>query len=264
MRRAVLFLLLLPAAARGADVLAWQDAAKHVGEQATVEGVVAAVHCSPLACSLAFEPTFTRFTAIVQAERFDVFPPSELEPRYKGRRVRLSGTIETIDGKPRMQIASPESLTLAPEAKSPNAPAAAKDDTRGEPGGAAVGAAEAEVLDRLEEILERLETLSERLAAAEERMAGLMGYLDERERGLAAAAQMSPAPLPPLRPAPAAQALRSLKRGMSAGDVERLAGRPLGVIDSGNGWTTWDYGGGRVITFDARGRAQSLTGFGAP
>jgi hypothetical protein len=48
---------------------------------------------------------------------------------------------------------------------------------------------------------------------------------------------------------------------MSVADFERLAGSPVRVIDSGNGWTTWDYGGGRVVTFDNRGRAQSLNGF---
>ena len=48
--RALIFLtLLLAAPARGADVLGWQDAGKHVGDQATIEGVIAAVHCSPLA-----------------------------------------------------------------------------------------------------------------------------------------------------------------------------------------------------------------------
>jgi len=256
--RALLLLLLLPPAARSANVLDWRETAKHVGEEAAVEGVITAVHCSPLACSLAFEPTFTRFTAIIQAERFDVFPPGELEDRYKGRRVRVTGTIETIDGKPRMQIAKPEALTLVPDEKRPDAPTAA-----GSSESAAVDATQAEVLDRLEQILERLDTLSERLAAAEERMAGLLAYLDERERGVAAA-QMTPAEPPAMRPPLAAQALRSLKRGMSSRDVERLAGRPVGMIDDGNGWTTWDYGGGRAITFDNRGRVQSLTGFASP
>ena len=83
-RALILLVLLLGTPARGADVVPWQDAGKHVGEQATVEGVVAAVHCSPLACSLAFEPTFTRFTAIIQAAKFDIFPPDQLEPRYRG------------------------------------------------------------------------------------------------------------------------------------------------------------------------------------
>lgn len=254
-RRTLLLLLLLPPTARSADVLGWQSAAKHVGEEATVEGTVAAVHCSPLACSLAFEPTFTRFTATIQAQSFDVFPPAELERRYKGRRVRVSGTIESLDGKARMQLEKPEALVVVQEEKPPDAPRAAGDETS-----AAMGPAQTEILDRLDEILDRLETISEQLAAAEERMAGLLTYLEERERSLAAA-QSSPATGPIARPAPAAQALRSLKRGMSVGEVERLAGRPLGVIDNGNGWATWDYGGGRAITFDNRGRAQSLTGF---
>jgi len=256
-RRALLLLLLLPATARGADVIGWQDAPKHVGETATVEGTIAAVHCSPLACSLAFDPTF-RVTAIIQAERFDVFPPSELEGRYKGQRVRATGPIDTIDGKARIQVANPEALAVVRPERRPDATTAAREDT----GDTAVGAAQTEVLDRLGDIVERLEALSERLAAAEERMASLMGYLDQREQSFAAA-PMSPLTEPPaLRPAPAAQALRSLKRGMSIADFERLAGSPVRVIDSGNGWQTWDYGGGRVVTFDNRGRAQSLTGFG--
>ena len=257
-RALILLTLLLAAPVRGADVLGWQDAAKHVGEQASVEGVVAAVHCSPLACSLAFEPTFTRFTAIIQAARFDTFPPDQLAARYQGKRVRVTGTIETIDGKPRMQIANPDALVLATAATPPGAPAAAKNDAGGaEP--ARVDGAQAEILARLDEILDRLDTLEDRLIATEQRMAGLLAYLDERERSLAAT-QMSPAP--PVGPAaPASQALRSLKRGMSVRDVERLAGRPARIIDNANGWATWDYGEGRAITFDQRGRAQSLTGF---
>jgi len=258
-RALILLLLLLVAPARGADVLGWQDAGKHVGEQATVEGVVAAVHCSPLACSLAFEPTFTRFTAIIQAANFDAFPPDQLETRYRGKRVRVTGTVETIDGKPRMQIAKPEAIALAQDEKRPDTPAAAKGDADGADA-TRVSAAQAEIISRLDEILDRLDALEDRLVATEQRMASLLAYLDQREQSFAAA-QMSPVPPSPGRPAPAAQALRSLKRGMSAGDVERLAGRPDRVIDNGNGWTTWDYGAGRAITFDNRGRATSLTGF---
>jgi hypothetical protein len=252
-------LVLLSPPARGAEPIPWPEAGKHVGEQATVEGVVSAVHCSPLACSIAFEPTFTRFTAIIQAERFDFFPAGDLEERYKGRRVRVSGTIETIDGKPRMQIASPESLTIVQDEKA----TPAKADGGGAQPAPAIDPLQAETIDRLDQIISRLDTLTQRLDAAEERMAGLMRYLGEREREIAAAqAAQAPPPLPPgPKPAPAAQALRSLKRGMSANEVERLVGRPAGVIDDGNGWTTWDYGGGHAITFDNRNRVQSLTGF---
>lgn len=256
-RRTLLLLLLLPHAARGADVLPWQAAAKHVGEEATVEGTVAAVHCSPLACSLAFEPTFTRFTATIQAQSFDAFPPAELEARYKGRRMRVTGTIESLDGKPRIQVAKPEALVLVQDEKRPDAPRVAQGTDSDD-----VVTAQNEMLDRLDDILDRLEAISQQLAATEERVAGLLAQLDERQRGFAAA-QPPPATPPVVRP-PAAQALRSLKRGMSVAEVERLAGRPFRVIDNGNGWATWDYGGGRAITFDNRGRVQSLSGFAAP
>ena len=255
-RRTLLLFLLLPPTAHAADVLTWQAAAKHVGEDATVEGTVAAVHCSPLACSLAFEPTFTRFTVTIQAQNFSTFPPAELEARYKGRRVRATGTIESLDGKARMQVATPEALVVLQEEKRPDTPRAANA-----PDPDAATEAQAEMLDRLDDILDRLEAISQQLAAAEERMANLLAQLDERQRGLAGpAAPVAGAGARPL----AAQALRSLKRGMSVAEVERLAGRPARVIDNGNGWATWDYGGGRVITFDNRGRAQSLSGFGNP
>ena len=55
-----------------------------------------------------------------------------------------------------------------------------------------------------------------------------------------------------------------MKRGMSANDVRRLIGDPQIVEPAGNGWTTWSYGYGRSVSFDDRGRAQSLTGFPNP
>jgi hypothetical protein len=67
----------------------------------TVEGRVVDVHCSPLSCLLAFEPSFNRFTAVVQAERFDAMPPDQIEQRFKGKNVRVHGTIQERDGKAR-------------------------------------------------------------------------------------------------------------------------------------------------------------------
>jgi hypothetical protein len=58
--------------------------------------------------------------------------------------------------------------------------------------------------------------------------------------------------------------MRSVKRGMSAGDVRRLMGEPQNVVPGGNGWSTWLYDDGRMISFDGRGRAQSLAGFPGP
>ena len=56
----------LPALAAD-EPISWEEADKHVGEEATVDGRVVDVHCSQLSCLLAFEPSFNRFTAVVQA-----------------------------------------------------------------------------------------------------------------------------------------------------------------------------------------------------
>src|SRR6185369_3587876 len=71
---ALLLAVALPAA-HAEDTISWEEADKHVGENVTVEGAVVDVHCSPLSCLLAFEPSFNRFTAVVQAERFGAMPP---------------------------------------------------------------------------------------------------------------------------------------------------------------------------------------------
>src|SRR5262249_49456131 len=65
-------------------------------------------------------------------------------------------------------------------------------------------------------------------------------------------------------PRPGWESMRSIKRGMSAGDVRRLMGDPQNVVPGGNGWSTWLYDDGRMISFDGRGRAQSPAGVPAP
>ena len=66
------------------------------------------------------------------------------------------------------------------------------------------------------------------------------------------------------QPRPGFEALRTVKRGMTRADVQRLVGQPSYVEPSSGGWTTWYYGYGRSISFDGRGRAQSFVGFPSP
>src|SRR6266550_1481723 len=158
------------AVAQAETTIPWDQAAKHVGEETTIEGRVLGVHCSPPSCLLAFEPSFNGFTAVIQAASFDVFPPGELDKRYSGRRVRVHGKIETRDGKPEIVVAKSEDLALVPGKK------------RDEP-------------------YERL---------------------------------------------------RTVKRGMSRAEVQRLVGEPTYVENGSGGWTTWYYGYGRSVSFDRR------------
>jgi len=86
------------------EPIPWQEADKHVGEDATVEGRVVDIHCSPLSCLLAFEPSFNRFTAVVQAKNFDALPPDDLKARFHGKLVSVHGRITSRDSKPEITV----------------------------------------------------------------------------------------------------------------------------------------------------------------
>jgi hypothetical protein len=212
------------------------------------------VHCSPLSCLLAFEPTFNRFTAVVQAKDFKTFPPDALDGRYSGRRVRVRGTIVDRDRKPEIVVDDPEDLKLVETKEDKQKKAADRAETQDQ------------ILNRLDTVLERVESLTERMVEMQQRLESVVAALDERTQALmVAAANPPPAPAPPAAysgPEPRQwEAMRTVKRGMSAGEVRRLMGDPLNVVPGGNGWTTWLYDGGASISFDGRGRAQSLAGF---
>jgi hypothetical protein len=242
--------------ARAADnVVQWDAADQHIGEDAIVEGRVLGVHCSPLSCLLAFDPTFNRFTAVVQAKDFGQFPPDQLDGRYSGRQVRVRGTIVARDRKPEIVVSSPDDLKLVET----------KEDKQKKTADRAE--AQDQVLQRLDALLDRVEALTERMVAMQERMETVVQALDERTQALmlaAATPQASPVPQSSYvgpEPRPGWEAMRSVKRGMAAGEVRRLMGDPVRVIPGGNGWTTWLYDGGRSVSFDGRGRAESVVGF---
>ena len=250
LKTALALVVALPALAAAQSTIPWDEANKHVGEEATVEGRVVDVHCSPISCLLAFEPSYNRFTAVVQARSFDALPPAELERRFKGKHVLVHGTIRLNDGKPEIEVASPEALTLA-------------GTTRRAERGPETPRAQAEAAQRVADVLARIEDLTERLAGVEERLDTLLAQMEQRNAALAAA-ESSQGPPPPAAgeaPPPAYQALRSVKRGMSTADVQRLAGPPQYAQSNGGGWTTWYYDDGRTVSFDARGRVQALSGF---
>ncbi len=248
---------LLTTGVQAADnVVPWDSAEQHIGEEAVVEGRVLGVHCSPLSCLLAFDPTFNRFTAVVQAKDFTTFPPDQLDGKYSGRQVRVRGTIAARDRKPEIVLSTPDDLKLIETKEDKKQKAADR------------AAAQDQVLDRLDALIDRVEALTERMIAMQERMETVVAALDERTQALMLAAASPPAsPVPqeyyPAGPAPRPgwEAMRSVKRGMAAGEVRRLIGDPSNVVQGGNGWTTWLYDGGRSVSFDGRGRAQSLVGF---
>lgn len=253
----VALVLTLGHAVAAPEPISWDEAEKHVGEEVVVEGRVLGIHCSPTSCLLAFDPTFNRFTVAVQARSFKAFPPERLDATFVGRKVRVHGTIKEIDKKPEIVVDKPEDLQLVVTEQD-------RADER--------AAAEAATLDRMSDILDRIEALADRLDAAQTRLAELSQAMDERAAQLAQLqplpAEETPLPAEPSygtpQPRPGYEALRSIKRGMTSDQVLRLVGEPLEVESGSGGAVTWYYGYGRSVSFDARGRAQSLVGFPAP
>jgi uncharacterized coiled-coil protein SlyX len=225
----------------------------------TVDGRILGVHCTEQSCVLAFDPTFNRLRAVIRAKHFDTFPPKDLDRLYSGRRVRVHGKLERRGGTPEIEIEGPDDLVLVHAERRQQKEAERALRTQ------------VELLERLGDVLDTVTELTERMAATQERMETLLAQMEQREVALAAAqaaAQPPPPPPPPSggepQPRPAFEALRTIKRGMSRAEVQRLVGQPQYVEQSGGGWSTWYYGYGRSISFDQRGRAQSFVGFPAP
>jgi hypothetical protein len=124
MKQLVLFTILVvgllaapafPAAA--ADPIPSSEAAAHVGEKVTVCGAVAgAAHFD----RLRGEPTFLNFDRPYPAQSFTVViwgenngkferPPHQL---FSGKEVCVTGTIETYNGKPQIEVRDPSQITV--------------------------------------------------------------------------------------------------------------------------------------------------------
>ena len=237
--------------------IAWSEAENHVGERMTIEGRVLGIHCSPTSCLLAFDPTFNRFTAVVQAKDFKTLTPETLDADYVGRRVRVQGTIQLLDRKPEIVVERAEDLQLVITPQD-------RENQR--------ATAQMEVTARLDEILDRLDDLAGRLNATQQRLEQVAAAVAQQSTQLAAIAEAANVP-PPVepeptygapQPRPAFEALRTLKRGMTSDQVARLVGPPLTSESNLMGGFIWDYGRGRSVTFDRRNRVTSLSGFPEP
>jgi hypothetical protein len=235
----------------------WNEAETRVGQPSTVEGRVLGIHCSPTSCLLAFDPTFNRFTAVVQAKDFKTLPPEKLSAEYVGRQVRVHGTVQLLDKKPEIVVQRAEDLELVVTQQE----RAEKRE-----------ATQAELVDRLDEMLDRLDTLAAQMAQTQAALQQVAAALAQQSQqlGAIAAAANTPPPAPPVpsygepQPRPAYEALRTVKRGMTSDEVARLVGTPSTMESNSTGGYVWDYGYGRTITFDRRNRAVGLSGFPAP
>lgn len=101
---------LFAARAAFAQVIAADEAARHVGENVTVEGDVATVICSPLACLVSFTADYSGLAASIPGDVVSRFPsPKET---YANRRVRVRGTVVDRNGRPRIEVTDPAALQV--------------------------------------------------------------------------------------------------------------------------------------------------------
>ena len=93
-------------------VISWQDADKHYGEYAAVEGKIVATLNSGKACFLNFHPNYKKyFTAVIFASAFSLFPANP-ENFYYGKKVRVSGYIKEYKGKPEIILNDPSQIEI--------------------------------------------------------------------------------------------------------------------------------------------------------
>jgi hypothetical protein len=102
----------VPPAGAASQVISWQDAGKHCGEYAVVEGTIVLSHNSGKACFLNFHLQYKdHFTAVIFASAFLRFPANP-EVCYLNKKVRVSGIIKEFDGKPEIVLEDPSQIEI--------------------------------------------------------------------------------------------------------------------------------------------------------
>jgi hypothetical protein len=232
-------------------VIRWTDALDHIGEDVTVEGEIVATHVSPLSTLLSFDKGFNRFTAVIQPAARAAFPPNP-EEFYKGKLVRIRGRVIEYEKKAEIVLKSPSQIAVLP-AETPTPPADTADEQEVDD----ATLLNLELLRRLTAIESGLQDLADRLDLI------LVALEQQGQKADSPATYLLPGRVPeneaPERPA--FEHLRSLKRGMTALQVQELLGEPAFIDPNSEGGEIWYYGSGRTISFNRRGRVEAMAGF---
>jgi len=229
-------------------VIPWSQASQHIGEEVTIEGQIVATHVSPLSTLLSFDPSFNKFTAVIRPADRDAFPPKP-EEYYRGKQVRITGRVVEYEKKAEIVLKNRGQIQIL-EPEAPPAPAVQKgDDT-------STSELTLDLIERLTAIESKLDTITSQLDL-------IITAVEQPAQPEPPQVQTLPGQIPPTEPPqrPRYEALRSLKRGMRAPEVEKLMGTPAYIDSTSEGGEVWYYGGGRTVSFDHRGRVQAMTGF---
>ena len=116
MKRVAVLWLIVAASLCGAEpVVPWEKARDVIGQRATVEGMVVATHRTEKVCTLNFSANWkTDFSAVIFARSFSQWP-GDIEEAYRGKKVRVTGTVTEYQGRPQIVVAEPSQIEVVKE-----------------------------------------------------------------------------------------------------------------------------------------------------
>lgn len=125
MKLIAVMLFAAAASLEGAEpVVSWEKARDAIGQRATVEGTVVATHKTEKVCSLNFSANWkTDFSAVIFARSFSKWE-GDIEERYRGRKVRVTGTVTEYQNRPQIVVTEPAQIEVAGQPTSPPLPLA--------------------------------------------------------------------------------------------------------------------------------------------
>ena len=100
-----------PPAPRPDDVVSWQDAGKHIGRKVTVEGSIVGGNDIGAILFLNFSRNRGDFYCVIFKSDKNKFP-DEPHRHYRGKKVRVTGTINKHKGKPQMILRDPKQIQV--------------------------------------------------------------------------------------------------------------------------------------------------------
>lgn len=111
--------------------------------------------------------------------------------------------------------------------------------------------------DALADLEARIDALGEDVGVLDERLAAIEQELAGRPEREADVPRLPDYVVPAYQP----PSLNRVRRGWTAERVLRTLGAPERVVRAAGGGSVWDYGDGRSVTVDGRGRVVAVAGF---
>jgi hypothetical protein len=116
---AVLWLAVAAPLLGAEPIVSWEKARDVIGQRATVEGTIVATRKTEKVCNLNFSANWrTDFSAVIFAGSFSKWP-EDIEGLYRGRKVRITGTVTEYQDRPQIIVSEPPQIEVVKETAAP-------------------------------------------------------------------------------------------------------------------------------------------------